>query len=102
MNTAKVELSNVFYNAANQSFEALATVSDGTASRKIACAIDAPIDMSFEDAAAGLTTHALRRYAGKPGLASHRIAGPIAPQRAGRTVPKPVFDAFAMLRQLAA
>ena len=102
MTTEIVELSNVVYNPANQSFEALVTIHQGTTSRKIACAIDAPISMTFEDAASGLSTHAMRRFYSDNGLSSHFIAGPIAPQRAGRPVPRRMFKTFAMLRKLAA
>lgn len=98
-----VELNNVIYNAATQSFEALATVYAGTSSRSFACAIDAPIDMSFEDAAAGLTTQALRRFEGRGGLSSTH---PLIKAKAQvRAVPTPVhqpMDAFEMLRQIAA
>lgn len=61
-----VELSNVIYNAATQSFEALARVHDPAGARSYACAIDAPIDMEFDRAAEGLTCQALRRHRGGP------------------------------------
>lgn len=78
-----VELTNVIYNAADQTFEALATVHDGAQSKRYACAINAPIEMSFEDAAKGLETQARRRHAGTAGLASKYItARPM--QRSGR------------------
>jgi len=78
-----VELTSVIYNAADQTFEALATVHDGTESKRYACAINAPIEMSFEDAAKGLETQARRRHAGTAGLASKYItARPM--QRSGR------------------
>jgi hypothetical protein len=99
-----VELSNVIYNAASQRFEALATVHGGTEARKFACAIEAPIDMSFEDAATGLTTQALRRNAGRGGLSSKHMFHPSKVQRALRSVlpTKRSFDPFDMLRRLAA
>ncbi len=56
-----LQLSDVVYNAATQSFEALVTVHDGTRTQRYACAIDAPITMEFEAAAKGLATQALRR-----------------------------------------
>jgi hypothetical protein len=102
MNTATVELSNVIYNAATQSFEALATVYDGGHSRRIACSINAPIDMNFEAAAHGLSKQALRRHAGHADLTSQRIDAPYPALRAGRASLKGPFDAFAMLRRLAA
>lgn len=85
MQTRPVQLTNVIYNAASQCFEALVTVHDGDKSKKYACAIDAPIEMTFEDAATGLKTQALRRHAGMSGLASRYIT-PRAAQRAGRPV----------------
>lgn len=98
-----VELNNVIYNAANQSFEALATVYAGKSSRSFACAIEAPIDMSFEDAAAGLKTQAIRRFDGRGGLSStHPLIKVQAQVRAGRTPPQKPVDAFEMLRQIAA
>jgi hypothetical protein len=103
MPTQAVELNNVIYNAANQSFEALATVYAGMSSRSFACAINAPIDMTFEDAAKGLSTQALRRYNGRTGLSStHPSSIPAPSARAGRNQPRKVLDAFDMLRNLAA
>ena len=103
MTTPSIELSNVIYNAADQSFEAMATIRQAGVTRKLACAINAPIQMPFEDAAQGLMTHALRNFSGRPGLASQYISDTPAPQRAGRAERKPQkFDAFAMLRRLAA
>lgn len=58
-----LELKDVIYNAATQSFEALVTVHDGSNKRRYACSINAPIDMEFDDAARGLATQALRRHA---------------------------------------
>lgn len=64
MTTVPLQLSDLVYNAATQSFEALVTVHDPNGARRYACAIDAPITMEYEDAAAGLATQAVRRYAG--------------------------------------
>ena len=98
-----MELNSTIYNAANQSFEALATVYAGTSSRSFACAINAPIDMSFKDAAKGLSTQALRRFNGNPCLSSVHPLGILSPiTRARRSQPRKVIDAFEMLRQLAA
>lgn len=103
MQNQAVELNNVIYNAANQSFEALATVYAGSSTRSIACEINAPIDMSFEDAAQRLSTQALRRFHGRSGLSSSYPSMKATPQvRAGRTEPRKVLDAFDMLRNLAA
>ena len=87
MQTRPVQLTDVIYNAANQSFEALVTVHDGNNSQKYPCSIDAPIDMSFHDAAKGLTTQAMRRHQVKRGMSS-KIEAHRPMQRAGR--PKPI------------
>ena len=103
MSLPTVELQNVIYNAASQCFEGLATVHAGPASRSIACAINAPIDMSFKDASQGLSAQALRRFNGASELSAsipqntqHRQT------RAGRAPARKVMDAFEMLRRLAA
>jgi len=62
MYTIPLQFSDVIYNAANQTFEALVTVHDVSEARRYACAISAPIDMEFEDAAKGLSTQAMRRH----------------------------------------
>ena len=49
MQNQAVELNSVIYNAANQSFEALATLYAGTSSRSFACANNAPIDIILKD-----------------------------------------------------
>jgi|TARA_B110000090_G_scaffold11555_1_gene11623 hypothetical protein len=103
MQNQAVELNSVIYNAANQRFEALTTVYAETTSRSFACAINAPIDMTFKDAAKGLTIQALRRFNGNAGLSSaHPLSFPSPMVLAGRTQPRKVVDAFEMLRQLAA
>lgn len=85
MQTVPLQLTDVIYNAATQSFEALVTVHDGRGARSYACAINAPIDMSFEDAAAGLATQATRRHS--HGRAdSIQTPSPSVQQRAGRIV----------------
>ncbi|MEQ6249853.1 orotidine 5-phosphate decarboxylase [Sulfitobacter sp. HNIBRBA3233] len=66
----QVQLDNVIYNAATQSFEALVSVRSNGGTRRYACAIDAPITMSFEQAAEGLRTQALRRHSSGRGLYS--------------------------------
>lgn len=82
MQTIPLQLNDVIYNAANQTFEALVAVHDASGTRRYACAIDAPIDMEFEIAAAGLTTQALRRHA-RGQVDSVRVPAPVT-QRAGR------------------
>ncbi|MFL4469053.1 orotidine 5-phosphate decarboxylase [Tateyamaria armeniaca] len=62
MHTVPLQLNDVIYNAANQTFEALVSVHDASGARRYACAIDAPIDMEFKDAAKGLSKQALRRH----------------------------------------
>lgn len=62
MYTIPLQFSDVIYNAANQTFEALVTVHDQSGARRYACAISAPIDMEFENAAKGLSTQAMRRH----------------------------------------
>ncbi|MEL6617764.1 MAG: orotidine 5-phosphate decarboxylase [Pseudomonadota bacterium] len=62
MQTVPLQLSDVIYNAATQAFEALVTVHDPRGGRSYACAIDAPISMTFENAADGLARQAVRRH----------------------------------------
>ncbi|MEO0939257.1 MAG: orotidine 5-phosphate decarboxylase [Pseudomonadota bacterium] len=94
MMNPSVQLSDVVYNAATQSFEARAIVHFETGVRIYPCAIDAPITMSFEDAAAGLSRQALRRHQSGRGL---RACIPAQPARR-----KPRIDPFQMLRRRAA
>ncbi len=70
MQTSPIQLTDVIYNAANQSFEALVTVHDNDVSRKYACAINAPINMTFQNAAKGLKTQAMRRHQTRGGVYS--------------------------------
>ena len=70
MYTIPLQFSDVIYNAANQTFEALVTVHDQSGARRYACAISAPIDMEFEDAAKGLSTQAMRRHGRRPSVKS--------------------------------
>ncbi|MEO9685315.1 MAG: orotidine 5-phosphate decarboxylase [Tateyamaria sp.] len=85
MQTVPLQMNDVIYNAASQTFEALVTVHDAQGSRRYACAIDAPIDMDFELAATGLSTQALRRH-GRGQIDSIQTPAPIT-QRAGRPTP---------------
>ncbi|WP_415921998.1 orotidine 5-phosphate decarboxylase [Tateyamaria sp. SN6-1] len=62
MQTVPLQLSDVIYNAATQSFEARVTVHDPRGARSYACAIDAPITMEFPEAADGLAKQAMRRH----------------------------------------
>lgn len=62
MSMVPMQLSDVIYNAATQTFEAVATVHDRRGARTYACAIDAPIEMEFKDAAAALAAQARRRH----------------------------------------
>ena len=101
MQNQAMELNSVIYNAANQNFEALATIYAGTSSRSFACANNAPIDIILKDDAKDLSTQALHRFSGNPGLPSVRLGIPSPIVRAGRSRPRNVIDAFDMLRQLA-
>lgn len=83
MQTRPTRLTDVTYNAATQCFEALVTVQDGEQMRRYACAIEAPITMSFRDAADGLFRQALRRHAQKRGMSSE-VLRHVPAQRAGR------------------
>ena len=85
MQTVPLQLTDVIYNAANQSFEALVTVHDANGTSRYACSIDAPIDMEFENASAGLAKQALRRH-GRGKVDSVQSPAPIV-QRAGRPTP---------------
>ena len=66
MTPIRVELSNVTYNAANQSFEARATLHDMGIRHSYACMIEGPITMGFDDAAGKLSRQAFK---------IHRLAG---------------------------
>jgi len=95
MLTRPIQLSEVIYNAATQSFEALVTVYSGDTARRYPCAINAPITMSFDDAATGLTRQALRRH--RSNSAEFAELRPHVPsQRAGRQG----FDPKAWLESL--
>ncbi|MEW9919824.1 orotidine 5-phosphate decarboxylase [Marimonas sp. MJW-29] len=83
MYTCPIQLSDVRYNAATQSFEASVTVHDNSTVRRYACAIDAPITMTFEDAARGLSRQAIRRHQHRGGLFSE-VGTYKVRQRAGR------------------
>lgn len=95
MKQRTVRIENVIYNAASQSFEALVTVNSSGRTFKYPCAIDAPITMSFEQAANGLKTQALRRHKSGTGMYS-QMRRHMARVRAGRQG----FDPRAWLAQL--
>ncbi|WP_299562121.1 orotidine 5-phosphate decarboxylase [uncultured Sulfitobacter sp.] len=61
MKQKRIHLNDVIYNAGTQSFEALVTIEGNGKARRYACAIEAPISTSFEDAAKGLKTQAMRQ-----------------------------------------
>ncbi len=95
MKTHPIQLNDVMYNPATQSFEALVTVHDGDVARKYACAINAPISTSFEDAVTGLKRQAERRHLHRGGMLSElQRAAPT--QRSGR----PRFDPRAWLENV--
>ena len=68
MQNQAVELNSVIYNAANQSFEALATLYAGTSSRSFACANNAPIDIILKDDAKDLSTQPVTIASSPSGL----------------------------------
>ena len=70
MYTCPIELNDVRYDAASQSFEATVTVHDNATVRRYACAIVAPITMTFDQAAKGLARQAVRRHQARGGLFS--------------------------------
>ncbi len=96
MQTVPLQLSDVIYNATNQSFEARVTVHDTSGARSYACAIEAPITMEFEDAAAGLATQAMRRHTHGRSDSVHmpQAAAPRCPMRR-RGLRTMVIDRFA-------
>ncbi|WP_299548905.1 orotidine 5-phosphate decarboxylase [uncultured Tateyamaria sp.] len=103
MQTVPLQLSDVIYNAATQSFEALVTVHDTVRERSYACAISAPITMEFEDAAKGLATQAMRRHSNGRSSGLHMPAS-IAPRHPHRLagLRRMTIDTFAALRPRAA
>ena len=103
MQTVPLQLSDVIYNAATQSFEALVTIHDAGNTRSYACAIDAPITMEYEDAAKGLATQAMRRHTHGRSDALH-MPRAAAPRRVNRLagLRRMTIDKFATLRPRAA
>lgn len=95
MTHTNTHITQVMYNASAQQFEALVTVGTGDDAKKYPCAIDAPITMTFEDAAKGLATKALRTHKTHQGLRSFTRQH-VATVRAGR----PRFDPRVWLSQL--
>lgn len=74
MSNDPIKMDCVRYNAATQSFEATVTVFGELGTRSYACAISAPITMTFADAADGLARQAQRRYDGRGGLFARPIS----------------------------
>ncbi|NNE52579.1 MAG: orotidine 5-phosphate decarboxylase [Sulfitobacter sp.] len=70
MSNDPIRITGVNYNAATQSFEAAVTVFGKKGTRTYACSIQAPITMSFADAADGLAVQAQRRYGARGGMHS--------------------------------
>jgi hypothetical protein len=85
MFTSQIQPTDVVYNPADQTFDATVTLYDKGAARRYACAIDAPITMSFDDAAKGLRTKALRLHTNNAGLTS------VMASRAGKPTSKSRF-----------
>lgn len=84
MEYTRVDITDVAYNAATQSFEAMVTVASNAQATRYPCTIEAPITMSFEQAAQGLRKQALRQHRSGKGLYS-QIRRHVAGSRAGRT-----------------
>ncbi|KIN63228.1 Orotidine 5'-phosphate decarboxylase [Sulfitobacter noctilucicola] len=70
MYTCPIQIKDVRYNAASQSFEAAVTIHDNATVRTYACDFSAPMTLSFEDAAKGLSKQAVRRHQHRGGLFS--------------------------------
>ncbi|APE45541.1 orotidine 5-phosphate decarboxylase [Sulfitobacter alexandrii] len=97
MQNSSIQLADVIYNPAEQTFEALVTVNRDGVTRTYPCAINAPITMTFEQAAQGLRKQAERRDAKGGGMYSEQVLR-AAKQRAGR----PRFDPRRWLESLVA
>ena len=91
-----IQLCDVVYNAATQSFEGTVIIRDGGVTRKYACGIDAPITTSFEDAAEGLATQAQRLHLNGGGIFSD-----FAPQHPAPRAGRAKFEPFEWLQQIA-
>lgn len=83
MTKQKIKIDEVVYNAANQCFEAMVSVGTGSKTSKYPCSIEAPINMSFEQASKGLMKQAMRRHQSPTGLHS-QMRSHVATVRAGR------------------
>lgn len=95
MTQPMIRISDVMYNAATQCFEAMVTIGAGERAVRYPCEIEAPITMSFEQAAKGLKTQALRRHRKGNGMYS-QMRRHVAKARAGRAK----FDPRTWLAQL--
>ena len=83
MQIRPVQLTDVTYNAAEQAFDALVSVYDDNAVKKYACSIEAPITMSYAEAAEGLKVQALRCHQQQKGMVSE-VSRHMPTPRAGR------------------
>jgi hypothetical protein len=95
MFTSPVQLNDVIYNAANQTFEASVTIYDKGIVQRYACAINAPISTTFVDAAAGLKSKALHLHSKGAGLHSSLVSSPKA-----QTDSRQSFDPSTWLRAI--
>ena len=95
MKQTQIQISDVFYNAATQCFEALVSVGPSTDTKKYPCSIKAPMSMGFDEAAKGLSTQALRQHSQKSGMYS-QMRGHVPKMRNGRER----FDPRTWLAQL--
>jgi len=88
MQTLNIQISDVIYNAATQTFDALVTVKDTTGTVKYPCSIEAPITLPFAEAAKGLKQQAVRRHSQPAG----GIYAKIASYRPAHRAPRKTFD----------
>ncbi|KEJ90347.1 hypothetical protein [Sulfitobacter donghicola] len=95
MKQTKIQLNDVIYNAATQCFEALVTVSDDQRKKRYACAIEAPINMTFEQAAEGLKKQAMRKH-----VSGRSLFSQVLPHRPSVRAGRAAFDPKSWLEQL--
>ena len=89
----QARVSDVIYNAANQSFEATVTLYENNTAVKHACTVPAPITMSFKDATLRLIAQARRQQKTPSGLRARMAPLHPAPR------PEPEFNPVRILRR---
>ncbi len=70
MYTCPIELDDVRYNAATQSFEAAVRLHDGPITRTYPCSVEAPLSTAFEYATRRLSALAIQQHVSGGGLFS--------------------------------